>query len=208
MRNVLALLGAGLLAGCCLMHFHVPITEQTQANARTFGSLGQRLLPEDTPPERIAAFRQCLSEAYMEHYGKARRARPGSARTGMRCSGRPSWRRLRHTTIWRPTTFMCGAGNGTKPIRVRLWRRAGHGPGSSLSGAARACFRMRTVTVCSACSRVFPHGVTRRRGSAVAAPSGRHGDAARSRPGTSINKAHAVPEKETVCANVQKHRIP
>ena len=66
MRNVLALLGAGLLAGCCLMHFHVPITEQTQANARTFGSLGQRLLPEDTPPERIAAFRQCLSEAYME----------------------------------------------------------------------------------------------------------------------------------------------
>lgn len=41
MRNVLALLGAGLLAGCCLMHFHVPITEQTQANARTFGSLGQ-----------------------------------------------------------------------------------------------------------------------------------------------------------------------
>jgi len=70
MRNVLALLGAGLLAGCCLMHFHVPITEQTQANARTFGSLGQRLLPEDTPPERIAAFRQCLSEAYMEHYGE------------------------------------------------------------------------------------------------------------------------------------------
>ena len=68
MRNVLALLGAGLLAGCCLMH--VPITEQTQANARTFGSLGQRLLPEDTPPERIAAFRQCLSEAYMEHYGE------------------------------------------------------------------------------------------------------------------------------------------
>ena len=39
MRNVLALLGAGLLAGC-------------------------------TPPERIAAFRQCLSEAYMEHYGE------------------------------------------------------------------------------------------------------------------------------------------
>ena len=70
MRNVLALLGAGLLAGCCLMHFHVPIAEQTQANARTFGSLGQRLLPEDTPPERIAAFRQCLSEAYMEHYGE------------------------------------------------------------------------------------------------------------------------------------------
>ena len=73
MRNVLALLGAGLLAGCCLMHFHVPITEQTQTNARTFGSLGQRLLPEDTPPERIAAFRQCLSEAYMEHYGESRR---------------------------------------------------------------------------------------------------------------------------------------
>ena len=70
MRNILALLGAGLLAGCCLMHFHVPITEQTQTNARTFGSLGQRLLPEDTPPERIAAFRQCLSEAYMEHYGE------------------------------------------------------------------------------------------------------------------------------------------
>ena len=40
MRNILALLGAGLLAGCCLMHFHVPITEQTQTNARTFGSLG------------------------------------------------------------------------------------------------------------------------------------------------------------------------
>ena len=136
MRNVLALLGAGLLAGCCLMHFHVPITEQTQANARTFGSLGQRLLPEDTPPERIAAFRQCLSEAYMEHYGEGE---AGTARER-------------------------GAGNGTKPIRVRLWRRAGHGPGSSLSGAARACFRMRTVTVCSACSRVFPHGVTRRRG--------------------------------------------
>ena len=148
MRNVLALLGAGLLAGCCLMHFHVPITEQTQANARTFGSLGQRLLPKPI----------------WSTTGKARRARPRSARTGMRCSGRPSWRRLRHTTIWRPTTFMCGAGNGTKPIRVRLWRRAGHGPGSSLSGAARACFRMRTVTVCSACSRVFPHGVTRRRG--------------------------------------------
>lgn len=70
MRNILALLGAGLLAGCCLMHFHVPITEQIQTNARTFGSLGQRLLPEDTPPERIAAFRQCLSEAYMEHYGE------------------------------------------------------------------------------------------------------------------------------------------
>ena len=70
MRNILALLGAGLLAGCCLMHFHVPITEQTQTNARTFGSLGQRLLPEGTPPERIAAFRQCLSEAYMEHYGE------------------------------------------------------------------------------------------------------------------------------------------
>ena len=70
MRNILALLGAGLLAGCCLMHFHVPITEQIQTNARTFGSLGQRLLPEGTPPERIAAFRQCLSEAYMEHYGE------------------------------------------------------------------------------------------------------------------------------------------
>ena len=63
MRNVLTLLGTGLLAGCCLMHFHVPITEQTRANAQTFGSLGQRLLPDGTPPERIAAFRQCLSVA-------------------------------------------------------------------------------------------------------------------------------------------------
>lgn len=208
MRNVLALLGAGLLAGCCLMHFHVPIAEQTQANARTFGSLGQRLLPEDTPPERIAAFRQCLSEAYMEHYGEGEAARPGSARTGMRCSGRPSWRRLRHTTIWRPTTFMCGAGNGTKPIRVRLWRRAGHGPGSSLSGAARACFRMRTVTVCSACSRVFPHGVTRRRGfrrrRAFWTTWGR-----RPQPARNFHKQSARrSRKETVCANVQKHRIP
>ena len=70
MPKGVALLGAGLLAGCCLMHFHVPIAEQTETNARTFGSLGQRLLSEDTPPERSAAFRQCLSEAYMEHYGK------------------------------------------------------------------------------------------------------------------------------------------
>ena len=70
MRNVLTLLGTGLLAGCCLMHFHVPITEQTRTNAQTFGSLGQRLLPDGTPPERIAAFRQCLSVAYMGHYGE------------------------------------------------------------------------------------------------------------------------------------------
>lgn len=164
MRNVLALLGAGLLAGCCLMHFHVPIAEQTQANARTFGSLGQRLLPEDTPPERIAAFRQCLSEAYMEHYGEgeagtAREREDGYAlfwQTVMAAA--PTYDHLATYDIH------VRAGNGTKPIRVRLWRRAGHGPGSSLSGAARACFRMRTVTVCSACSRVFPHGVTRRRG--------------------------------------------
>ena len=70
MRNVLTLLGTRLLAGCCLMHFHVPITEQTRTNAQTFGSLGQRLLPDGTPPERIAAFRQCLSVAYMGHYGE------------------------------------------------------------------------------------------------------------------------------------------
>ena len=70
MRNVLALLGAGLLAGCCLMHVHVPLTERTETNARTFGSFGQLLLPEGTSPERSAAFRQCLSDAYMEHYGE------------------------------------------------------------------------------------------------------------------------------------------
>lgn len=164
MRNVLALLGAGLLAGCCLMHFHVPITEQTQANARTFGSLGQRLLPEDTPPERIAAFRQCLSEAYMEHYGEGE---AGTARE----------REDGYALFWQ--TVMAAAPTydhlATYDIHVRGRKRyeadprsfveaAGHGPGSSLSGAARACFRMRTVTVCSACSRVFPHGVTRRRG--------------------------------------------
>ena len=144
-------------------------------------------------------------------YGALRGRRGGhgpGARTGMRCSGRPSWRRLRHTTIWRPTTFMCGAGNGTKPIRVRLWRRAGHGPGSSLSGAARACFRMRTVTVCSACSRVFPHGVTRRRGfrrrRAFWTTWGR-----RPQPARNFHKQSARrSRKETVCANVQKHRIP
>ena len=76
MRNVLTLLGTGLLAGCCLMHFHVPITEQTRTNAQTFGSLGQRLLPDGTPPERIAAFRQCLSVAYMGHYGEGEAGAP------------------------------------------------------------------------------------------------------------------------------------
>ncbi len=70
MRTILTLLGAGLLAGCCLMHVHVPITENTQTNAGNFGTLGQRLLPEDTPPELSAAFRQCLSAAYTEHYGQ------------------------------------------------------------------------------------------------------------------------------------------
>ena len=196
MRNVLALLGAGLLAGCCLMHFHVPITEQTQANARTFGSLGQRLLPEDTPPERIAAFRQCLSEAYMEHYGEGE---AGTARE----------REDGYALFWQ--TVMAAAptyDHLAKPIRIRLWRRAGHGPGSSLSGAARACFRMRTVTVCSACSRVFPHGVTRRRGfrrrRAFWTTWGR-----RPQPARNFHKQSARrSRKETVCANVQKHRIP
>ena len=113
MRTILTLLGAGLLAGCCLMHVHVPITENTQTNAGNFGTLGQRLLPEDTPPELSAAFRQCLSAAYTEHYGQ------GEAGTGTRCSGRRSWRRPRHTIIWRPMMFRYGVGNATRPIRVR-----------------------------------------------------------------------------------------
>ncbi|MFR3457244.1 MAG: hypothetical protein ACLTTU_01995 [Bilophila wadsworthia] len=137
MRNVLALLGAGLLAGCCLMHFHVPITEQTQANARTFGSLGQRLLPEDTPPERIAAFRQCLSEAYMEHYGEGEAGTAPEREDGYALfwqtvmAAAPTYDHL--------ATYDIRAGRKRyKPIRVRLWRRAGAWSGSSLSGAARA----------------------------------------------------------------------
>ena len=127
MRNVLALLGAGLLAGCCLMHFHVPITEQTQANARTFGSLGQRLLPEDTPPERIAAFRQCLSEAYMEHYGEgeagtAREREDGYDRHGGGSDIRP-FGVLRHScagpeTVRSRSAFVCGGGQGMVPDRL------------------------------------------------------------------------------------------
>ena len=101
MRNVLALLGAGLLAGCCLMHFHVPITEQTQANARTFGSLGQRLLPEDTPPERIAAFRQC--------HGGGSDIRPfGDLRHS--CAG--------PETVRSRSAFVCGGGQGMVPDRL------------------------------------------------------------------------------------------
>ena len=147
MRNVLTLLGTGLLAGCCLMHFHVPITEQTRTNAQTFGSLGQRLLPDGTPPERIAAFRQCLSVAYMGHYGEGE---AGAARE----------REGGYALFWQilmaaAPTYMRGAGNDTKPIRVLSWRRAGHGPGSSLSGAARVCFRTRIVTVCLAFFRAF-----------------------------------------------------
>ena len=117
MRNVLALLGAGLLAGCCLMHFHVPIAEQTQANARTFGSLGQRLLPEDTPPERIAAFRQCLSEAYMEHYGEGEAGRAWSRIVFERCGAGvfPDEDRYRMLGLFSRLPAWCDPPTGVPP---------------------------------------------------------------------------------------------
>lgn len=208
MRNVLALLGAGLLAGCCLMHFHVPITEQTQANARTFGSLGQRLLPEDTPPERITAFRQCLSEAYMEHYGEGE---AGTARE----------REDGYALFWQ--TVMAAAPTydhlATYDIHVRGRKRYEADPHSFVE-AGRAWSRI-VFERCGAgvfpdedryrmpaCSRVFPHGVTRRRGfrrrRAFWTTWGR-----RPQPARNFHKQSARrSRKETVCANVQKHRIP
>ena len=205
MRNVLALLGAGLLAGCCLMHFHVPITEQTQANARTFGSLGQRLLPEDTPPERIAAFRQCLSEAYMEHYGEGE---AGTARE----------REDGYALFWQ--TVMAAAPTydhlATYDIHVRGRKRYEADPHSFVE-AGRAWSRI-VFERCGA--GVFPdedryrmlglfsHGVTRRRGfrrrRAFWTTWGR-----RPQPARNFHKQSARrSRKETVCANVQKHRIP
>ena len=196
MRNVLALLGAGLLAGCCLMHFHVPIAEQTQANARTFGSLGQRLLPEDTPPERIAAFRQCLSEAYMEHYGEGE---AGTARE----------REDGYALFWQ--TVMAAAPTydhlATYDIHVRGRKRYEADPRSFVE-AGRAWSRIVFERCGAACSRVFPHGVTRRRGfrrrRAFWTTWGR-----RPQPARNFHKQSARrSRKETVCANVQKHRIP
>lgn len=127
----------------------------------------------------------------------------GNARTGMRCSGRPLWRLPRHTASWWPLTFMHGAGNDTKPIRVLSWKRAGHGPGSSLNGAARVCFRTGIATACSAFFRAFPHGVTPERRSSVAAAYGRHGDAVRSRPATSIKQSAYRSRKETACTHAK-----
>ena len=99
---------------------------------RIFGSLGQRLLPEDTPPERIAAFRQCLSEAYMEHYGEgeagtAREREDGYAlfwQTVMAAA--PTYDHLATYDIHvrgrkryeADPRFVCGGGQGMVPDRL------------------------------------------------------------------------------------------
>ena len=206
MRNILALLGAGLLAGCCLMHFHVPITEQIQTTPEPSGASGSACCRRTRL--RNGSLRPAMPErSYMEHYGEGE---AGTARE----------REDGYALFWQ--TVMAAAPTydhlasydihvrGRKryeAIRVRSWRRAGRGPGSSLSGAARACFRTRTVTVCSACSRVFPNGVTRRQGFRLRrglwATWGRRPQLARNFHKQSARRSR----KETVCATVQKHRI-
>lgn len=125
---------------------------ETQANARTFREPRQRLLPEDTSPERICRAFGNARQAYMSTTGR-RGGHGGSARTGMRWSGRPSWRRLDIRPFGDLKHSCAGAGSEPqKPIRS-FCERAGHGR-IVLSSAARHV-RMRTVTVCSACSRVF-----------------------------------------------------
>lgn len=139
------------------MHFHVPITEQTRTNAQTFGSLGQRLLPDGTPPGRIAAFRQCLSVAYMGHYGEGE---AGAAREREDVAGVV----LADPAAAAPTydhlvalTFMRGAGNDTKPIRV-LVEAGGAWARIVFERCGAGVFRRGIATVCSAFFRAFPHG--------------------------------------------------
>ncbi len=62
-------LALALLAGCGPMRSDIPLSVDPRVNAETFGQRGQRIAGEDAAPEALLSFRQCLSRAYLEHYG-------------------------------------------------------------------------------------------------------------------------------------------
>lgn len=67
--KVLASLALALLAGCGPMRSDIPLSVDPRVNAETFGQRGQWIAGEDASPEALLGFRQCLSRAYLEHYG-------------------------------------------------------------------------------------------------------------------------------------------